>query len=119
MKNLLLALSFVLLSISYSSAADVVLTWDKPTQNADNSVLTDLGGYKVFVGTASNTYGAPINVPDPNKVSFTVSNLPDGTYYFNIKSYDTGGRESGYATECSLTIDTVAPNPPGNFNCGF
>ena len=32
-------------------SAEVTLSWDPPTTNADGTPLTDLAGYKVYYGT--------------------------------------------------------------------
>ena len=39
------------------------LTWDPPTTNVDATPLTDLGGYKLYYGTASGNYTINVNIP--------------------------------------------------------
>ena len=72
------------------------LTWNS---NAES----DLAGYKVYAGTSSGRYGAPIDV---GKVtSYTMANLNVGnTYYFIVTAYDTSGNESLQSAEVSKSI---------------
>ncbi|MGH7258108.1 MAG: fibronectin type III domain-containing protein, partial [Nitrospiraceae bacterium] len=74
-----------------SSPTTATLTWSLNTD-------TDLAGYKVYVGTASGVYGAPIDV---GKVtSYVVSNLQLGnTYYFTVTAYDVSSNESLHSGE--------------------
>ena len=77
-------------------SSSATLTWNPNTE-------TDLAGYKVYVGTASGTYGAPIDVG--NVTTFQVVNLSQGqTYYFAVTAYDYSGNESGFSNEVSKTI---------------
>jgi len=84
-------------------AGTATLSWTAPTTNSDGSSLTDLAGYKVYVGTASGNYQAPVTV---GKVtSYTLSNLTDGgTYYFAVSAYNTSGEESAKSNEASKTV---------------
>jgi len=86
-------------------AADMTLAWDANTE-------TNLGGYKVYYGSASRAYGAPIDV---GKVTtYTVTGLGTGTYYFAVTAYDTSGNESGYSNEVSnAAADGTPPTISG------
>ncbi len=87
-------------------ASDVTLSWNQPVSNADGSVLTDLAGYKVNIGTNSGTYSQSIDIGDVT--SYQLSNLIEGTtYYFAVTSYDHLGNESSYSNEVSKTINVV------------
>ena len=69
----------------------------------------DLQGYRIYYGTRSRDYGAPIDVG--NVTSYTITGLNEGkTYYFAVTAVDTSGNESGFSAEVSKTIaDTHAP----------
>jgi hypothetical protein len=54
---------------------DVKLQWDPNSE-------TNLAGYKVYIGTASRTYGVPITIG--LQPTYTVSGLAPGTYYFAV-----------------------------------
>ena len=80
----------------------VTLIWEAPTTNADDSALTDLGGYKIYYGTSSGNYTQEVNVGNVNTYTLT---LADGaTYYFTVTAYDTLGNESEYSNEVNKTI---------------
>jgi hypothetical protein len=70
------------------------LSWD-----ASQAGVT---GYKVYYGTSSKSYTSKVDVGMVS--SYTVSNLPSGTYYFAVTAYDSTGNESTYSNEGSKTI---------------
>ena len=70
----------------------------------DPVASSGLAGYKVYLGTAPGTYGAPIDVG--NVSSSSVNNLLVGTtYYFVVTAYDSSGLESLPSVEVSKTIN--------------
>jgi hypothetical protein len=87
-------LLFILCGCVHALAADVSLSWE-----ASTSTVT---GYKVYVGTASGTYGTPTTIG--NLTSYTVTGLSSGTYYFAVTAYDASGNESSYSNEVTKTI---------------
>ena len=77
---------------------EAVLAWDAPTTNTDGSALTDLAGYRLYSGTASAAYGAPIDVG--NMTEYHVTGLSSGVrYYFTVTAYDASGGESVFSNE--------------------
>ena len=112
-----LKLSSLILAQSLSTAAmadNLTFKWDAVTLNADGTPCTDLGGYKLYRGTAKGTYGGPIDVG--NVTTYVHSEPKDGKYYYVVSAYDTSGNESGYSNEVGVTIDHTAPRPPSNFS---
>ena len=104
-----LTLFISLLFLRANSVAQVGLIWDAPTTNADGTPLTDLAGYKVYFGTASRSYGAPINIG--NVTTYTVTGLTPGiTYYFAATAYDTSNNESDFSNEVYVMVG-VQPLP--------
>jgi hypothetical protein len=85
------------------NAASVTLAWDA-------NVETDLGGYRVHYGTASQSYTSHVDVG--NLTSITLSTLNSGTYYFAVTAYNSGGDESDYSNEVSATIAASDTTPP-------
>ncbi|WDT74630.1 MAG: fibronectin type III domain-containing protein [Candidatus Manganitrophus sp.] len=83
-------------------AANASLSWDANTES-------DLAGYKVYFGTASRSYGAPVDVG--NQTAYTVTGLSEGqTYYFAVTAYNDADSESAFSAEVSKTFaDTVSP----------
>jgi len=69
------------------------------------NTVPDADGYKVYYGTVSSVYGAPVDVG--NVTSYTVPELTNGTtYYFVVTAYNVTG-ESTNSNEQS-----AAPNVP-------
>ncbi len=84
--------------------SNIDLTWSAPGTRTDGSplALSEIGGYKVYMGTVSGVYSPAIDVG--NTTSHTFSSMPAGTYYFAISTYDTNGLESAKTAEFSATV---------------
>jgi hypothetical protein len=76
-------------------AGDVKLAWDP-------SPASSLAGYRVYYGTLSGAYNAPLDVG--NATTCTVSGLPASAFYFAVTAYDIDGQESDFSNEISLSI---------------
>ena len=71
----------------------ITLAWDANTES-------DLAGYKVYYGTASGSYGTPVNVG--NVTTYQLTGLTPGqVYYLALTAYDPAGYESGFSNEVS------------------
>ncbi len=81
-------------------AGDAILSWKANTDS-------DLAGYNLYYGTASGSYGTPIDVG--NQTTYTVTGLGPGTHYFAVTAYNTSGNESGFSNEVSETFTTASP----------
>lgn len=90
-----------------TSTKSVTLSWSPPTQNSDGSSLTNLAGYTLHYGTASEDYTGSIEITSPAATSYTVSdsNFPAGTYYFAISAYNAEQVSSALSGEITVTID--------------
>lgn len=80
------------------------LSWTAPTTNSNGTALTDLAGYHIHYGTSASSLSQTINVPNAGTVTYTVTGLTTGTWYFAITSYTTSGLESSLSNEGSKTI---------------
>ncbi|MBF0275462.1 MAG: hypothetical protein HQK84_09550 [Nitrospinae bacterium] len=103
---------------SYSSEVSVTVTsttLSAPTNfsaSASGSTVTvswtaasGASGYKLYYGTTSGTYlNASSGVNLGNRTSYTFTNIPSGTYYLALKSYDSSSSLSSYSTETSVTV---------------
>lgn len=91
-----LTVSPVSAALTTSSGTVATLSW------APNAEI-DLAGYRLYVGTTSGVYGAPISVG--NVTTYTVANLQLGrTYYFAVSAVDTAGNESQKFGELTKSI---------------
>ena len=78
--------------------ANATVTWYANTES-------DLAGYRVYVGTASGSYGFAGPFEIASGTSFTVPNLPVGTtYFFAVTAFDKSGNESTKSTEVSKSL---------------
>ena len=93
------------------SESDVTLSWDAPNTNTDGTPLTDLAGYRIYVGRATGVYDAGI-IDVGNVLTITLTAFCEGTYYFVATAYDTEDNESDYSNEVSKTFN-IAPGSPG------
>ena len=97
---------FIGIIASNATAAQVTLAWDPNTES-------DLAGYKIHYGTASNSYSVHIDVH--NVTTYTVTGLTDGqTYYLAATAYDASGNESGYSNSVTYGVPGAngAPTTP-------
>jgi hypothetical protein len=80
------------------------LSWQRPTHNADGSVLKNLAGYRISYGTAPDALTRTAEVADPNATSYTIEGLTPGPYYFAIRSYRSDGSESENSNIATKTV---------------
>jgi Viral BACON domain len=93
-----------------SRTLPVSLTVSSGTTTTNSATLiwgtnteTDLAGYKIYIGTQSGVYGAPIVLGRVN--TYQATNLAIGTtYFFSITAYDNAGNESTPSAEVSKSI---------------
>ena len=83
------------------STGTATLTWDAP-QYQDAATAPTLSGYKIHYGTSPDALNQVVDVGSTN--SYTISNLPSGTYYFAVTDYDASGKESSLSNVMSKTI---------------
>ena len=93
---------------SSTATGTAALSWNAVTTYTDNSTLTPTG-YKIYYGTAHNTYTQVVDIPVTSLVSrstptYTIRNLTRGTYYFALSAYDASRSESTLSVEVSKVI---------------
>lgn len=85
---------------------DVALNWTAGTNSSH------LAGYELKI--TSSAFGGPSN---PIRVAapatqYQTSDLPDGTYRWQVRACDTGENCSPWSGQRSFTVDTRAPSSP-------
>jgi hypothetical protein len=78
----------------------VTLVWDPSPE-------PDIAGYTLVYGTRAGEYTSRIDVA--NQTEYTLTTLPDGTYYFAVQAYTYDGLTSGFSNEVVATLGTTAP----------
>ncbi len=80
--------------------------WTAPLENTDNSVLTNLAGFKIYFGTDANNLDQSIDVNDATLTSWVIENLSiDTTYYFAVTAINDQGIESDFSDLASKHIN--------------
>lgn len=87
-----------------SGTGSIRLAWDAPQTRADGSPLTDLAGFRIYYGTSSRNYSQVVSVNGAASTTYTIENLPAGSYYLVLKAVDASSNESAATAELSKTI---------------
>ncbi|MBV6416846.1 MAG: hypothetical protein CMLOHMNK_01463 [Steroidobacteraceae bacterium] len=82
------------ITVNSTSTGSATLTWTAPTQNEDGSALTNLAGYRILYGRSATSLDQTIDVANPGLTTYVVDDLAQGTWYFAMRSYTSGGLES-------------------------
>lgn len=72
----------------------VTVSWTTPTQNTDNSELTDLAGFKVYYGESENDLSTVVSIDNASTKSVEISDLTPSNYYFAVTAVNSIGVES-------------------------
>lgn len=88
------------------------LSWTVPTENTDNTPLTDLAGFKLYWGTAPGSYPNSVQLDNPGLMSYVIENLPYAHYYFVATAFNSMGRESAQSNvaEGIVSAEPGAPS---------
>ena len=91
---------------SAMATSSATLKWVAPITRADGASisLANIDGYRVYYGTTEGNYTHRIDVTDSTVEGVVVRDLPAGTNYFVVTTYDTDGRESAYSGVVIKTI---------------
>jgi hypothetical protein len=81
-----------------------LVSWASPTDNTDNSTLTDLAGFKIYYGTFPGEYDQTITINNPGLSSYLVENLASADWFFVMTAFNTSGIESAYSAEVTKEI---------------
>ena len=83
------------------------LNWMPPTENNDNTSLTDLTGYVIYYGDSPDSLVNKIQVQSPGIASYVVENLDvNTTYYFSITAVNSNNIQSNYSNIVSKHISS-------------
>ncbi len=96
------AVSVTVVTVNNGTA---LLSWLPPTQNTDDSPLTDLAGFRIYYGTSSGNYSNTITLDNIGLTSYLVEDLAPATWYFTMTAFNSSGVESQYSVEGSKHIN--------------
>ncbi len=83
---------------------NATLSWTPPTENTDGSNLSNLAGFRIQYGTSPTALTQTIQIANPGVVTYDVTGLNAGNWYFAIRAYDSSGAESANSNVVSKTI---------------
>ena len=91
---------------STSTMGSLSLSWVHPVARADGTPLSlaDIDGFHIYYGNSAGNYRYRVKVTDATKQRATLTNLPRGTYYIVMTTYDVDGRESGHSVMVKKTV---------------
>jgi hypothetical protein len=95
--------AFAIAVTAPSSTGSVTLSWVAPTQNSDGSALTDLSGFRIYYGTTASALSQTVSL-SVGTLTYVMSNLKSGTWYFAIRAINAAGVESALSAVGSTTI---------------
>jgi len=95
-----------------STAAETIntgsasLSWTAPVTRADGTPLSlaDIGGYYIYYGESEGSYPNRVDLDDGTAQAVTLNDIPVGTYYMVMTTYDVNGRESSYSSVVEKTV---------------
>jgi len=88
---------------SSGGSGSATLSWQPPTTNTNGTAINNLAGYTVYYGTSTSNYTS-VKVANPGLTSYTVSNLPAGSYSFAVVAYNSAGESSQDSKVVTKTI---------------
>jgi len=94
-----------MITVNQVSLGSVTLNWTPPTQNMDDSVLTNLAGFKIYYGTSPDNYPNQITINNPGITTYFVENLTPNTWYFVATAFDSSGMESDFSNVATRTVN--------------
>ena len=97
------------LGLAAEGTGTATLTWIAPERDGDNALLSDLSGYYVYKSQDSEagtfgTYTLVTDITNEATLTYTVTGLTAGTWYFWMTSYDSTGNEGNSVYLGSKTI---------------
>jgi len=92
------------IAVTQVANGSATLTWMPPTENTNGTPLTNLAGYQIYYGTSATVMSQSVKIANPGIVTYVVSNLSPGTWYFSVKAYTSTSVESGTSVVVSKTI---------------
>jgi hypothetical protein len=92
------------IAVTQNATGSVVLDWVAPTENSDGTPLTNLAGYWIYYGTSASTMTNTVQVANPGVLTYVLSNLSPGKWYFAITAYTTADVQSDESAVASGVI---------------
>jgi hypothetical protein len=92
------------ISVSHTAVGSMLISWTPPTEYTDGSLLNDLAGYRLYIGTSMGTYTNRIDLDSVGIASYVIENLEPSTYFVVATSYSSSGSESAFSNVVVKTV---------------
>ncbi|HSY07427.1 MAG TPA: putative Ig domain-containing protein [Steroidobacteraceae bacterium] len=92
------------ITVTQATSGSATVNWSAPTQNTNGSALTNLAGFNIYYGTSAGNLNQSVQIANPGLVTYVLSDLAAGTWYFSVNAYSTTGAESVVSNIASKTI---------------
>jgi len=93
------------IAVTQIANGGATLSWAAPTENTDGTPLTNLAGYEIYYGTSVSAMTHTVQIANAGIVTYVISNLSPGTWYFSVKAYTSAKVQSSASAMVSKTID--------------
>ena len=87
-----------------SGSHSVSLRWDPPLLNEDGSALTNLAGYRIYIGPTARDLTLFTGISNGGLTRFAVQPLAAGTHFFAMSAVNSAGVESRLSPAVSTTL---------------
>lgn len=91
-------------SIPVEPTGTATLSWTPPTANTNGTPLTDLAGYRINYGQTAAALSRTIQISSGGVVKYEVNDLTPGIWYFAVRAYTSGNRESASSNIASKEV---------------
>jgi hypothetical protein len=81
------------------------INWVAPTENTDDTPLTNLSGYRLTYGRSATQLDQSVDISNPGLTTYTVNGLATGTWYFALYAKASTGAESDASNVANTTIN--------------
>jgi hypothetical protein len=92
------------ITVNAPANGSATLSWTPPSENTDGSTLSNLAGFRIQYGTSATALTQTVQISNPGVVTYVVTGLNSGNWYFAIRAYDSVGAESANSNVVSKTI---------------
>ena len=87
-----------------SPTATATISWIPPTTNDDGSVLTNLAGYRIYVGSTPTRLAPLLTLDSATMTSYLLEGLHPGLNYFAMTAVNSAGLESALSAVVPVTL---------------
>jgi hypothetical protein len=91
-------------AVAANPTGSATLAWTPPSSNTNGTKLTDLAGFYVYDGPSPGSLSLVSTIANPAATSYTVANIPAGTWYFTVVAFDSAGSQSSQSNLVSKTF---------------